>query len=123
MRPWHSFGRGQDADTLTVLSGQRGRQGVEVSLALSQLTGVIPVASVQAEESADAAVQSGDITGYVYDFAIRKKDGNSWIPATDFTTSDSVQAEFEFKEIPVTALEKGSDGSYFAYIPLPEGID
>lgn len=113
----------QDADTLTVISGNVDGKVSEVSLALSQLTGVIPVASVQAEESADAAVQSGDITGYVYDFAIRKKDGNSWIPATDFTTSDSVQAEFEFKEIPVTALEKGSDGSYFAYIPLPEGID
>lgn len=113
----------QDADTLTVISGNVDGKVSEVSLALSQLTGVIPVASVQAEESADAAVQSGDITGYVYDFAIRKKDGNSWIPATDFTTSDSVQAEFKFKEIPVTALEKGSDGSYFAYIPLPEGID
>lgn len=113
----------QDADTLTVISGNVDGKVSEVSLALSQLTGVIPVASVQAEESADAAVQSGDITGYVYDFAIRKKDGNSWIPATDFTTSDSVQAEFEFKEIPVAALEKGSDGSYFAYIPLPEGID
>ena len=113
----------QDADTLTVISGNVDGKVSEVSLALSQLTGVIPVASVQAEESADAAVQSGDITGYVYDFAIRKKDGNSWIPATDFTTSDSVQAEFEFKEIPVKALEKGSDGSYFAYIPLPEGID
>ena len=113
----------QDADTLTVISGNVDGKVSEVSLALSQLTGVIPVASVQAAESADAAVQSGDITSYVYDFAIRKKDGNSWIPATDFTTSDSVQAEFEFKEIPVTALEKGSDGSYFAYIPLPEGID
>lgn len=113
----------QDADTLTVISGNVDGKVSEVSLALSQLTGVIPVASVQAAESADAAVQSGDITGYVYDFAIRKKDGNSWIPATDFTTSDSVQAEFEFKEIPVKALEKGSDGSYFAYIPLPEGID
>ena len=113
----------QDADTLTVISGNVDGKVSEVSLALSQLTGVIPVASVQAEESADAAVQSGDITGYVYDFAIRKKDGNRWIPATDFTTSDSVQAEFKFKEIPVTALEKGSDGSYFAYIPLPEGID
>lgn len=109
--------------TLTVISGNVDGKVSEVSLALSQLTGVIPVASVQAAESADAAVQSGDITSYVYDFAIRKKDGNSWIPATDFTTSDSVQAEFEFKEIPVTALEKGSDGSYFAYIPLPEGID
>lgn len=113
----------QDADTLTVISGNVDGKVSEVSLALSQLTGVIPVASVQAAESADAAVQSGDITGYVYDFAIRKKDGNSWIPATDFTTSDSVQAEFKFKEIPVTALEKGLDGSYFAYIPLPEGID
>lgn len=113
----------QDADTLTVISGNVDGKVSEVSLALSQLTGVIPVASVQAAESADAAVQSGDITGYVYDFAIRKKDGNSWIPATDFTTSDSVQAEFKFKEIPVTALKKGADGSYFAYIPLPEGID
>lgn len=113
----------QDADTLTVISGNVDGKVSEVSLALSQLTGVIPVASVQAAESADAAVQSGDITSYVYDFAIRKKDGNSWIPATDFTTSDSVQAEFKFKDIPVNALEKGADGSYFAYIPLPEGID
>ena len=111
--------------TLTVISGNVDGKVSEVSLALSQLTGMIPVASVQAAESADAAVQSGDITGYVYNFAIRKKDGNSnsWIPATDFTTSDSVQAEFEFKDIPATALEKGADGSYFAYIPLPEGIN
>ena len=109
--------------TMTVISGNVDGKVAEVSLALSQLTGMIPVASVQAAESADAAVQSGDITGYVYDFAIRKKDGNSWKPATDFTTSDSVQAEFDFKDIPVTALEKGTDGSYFAYIPLPEGID
>ena len=111
------------SDTLTVISGNVDGKVSEVSLALSQLTGMIPVASVQAAESADAAVQSGDITGYVYDFAIRKKDGNSWKPATDFTTSDSVQAEFDFKDIPVAALEKGTDGSYFAYIPLPEGID
>lgn len=111
------------SDTLTVISGNVDGKVSEVSLALSQLTGMIPVASVQAAESADAAVQSGDITGYVYDFAIRKKDGNSWKPATDFTTSDSVQAEFDFKDIPVNALEKGTDGSYFAYIPLPEGID
>ena len=109
--------------TLTVISGNVDGKVSEVSLALSQLTGMIPVASVQAAESADAAVQSGDITSYVYSFAIRKKDGKSWIPATDFTTSDSVQAEFEFKGIPVTALEEGEDGSYFAYIPLPEGID
>ena len=111
--------------TLTVISGNVDGKVSEVSLAPSQLTGMIPVASVQAAESADAAVQSGDITGYVYNFAIRKKDGNSnsWIPATDFTTSDSVQAEFEFKDIPATALEKGADGSYFAYIPLPEGIN
>ena len=109
--------------TLTVISGNVDGKVAEVSLALSQLTGVIPVASVQAAESADAAVQSGDITGYIYDFALRKKDGNSWKPETDFTTSDSVQAEFDFKEIPVSALEKGADGSYFAYIPLPEGID
>lgn len=109
--------------TLTVISGNVDGKVSEVSLAPSQLTGMIPVASVQAAESADAAVQSGDITGYVYDFAIRKKDGNSWKPATDFTTSDSVQAEFDFKDIPVAALEKGTDGSYFAYIPLPEGID
>ena len=109
--------------TMTVISGNVDGKVAEVSLALSQLTGVIPVASVQAAESAGTAVQSGDITGYVYDFAIRKKDGNSWIPATDFTTSDSVQAEFDFKDIPVAALENGADGSYFAYIPLPEGID
>ena len=109
--------------TLTVISGNVDGKVSEVSLALSQLTGMIPVASVQAAESADAAVQSGDITSYVSDFALRKKDGKSWIPATDFTTSDSVQAEFDFKDIPVKALEKGPDGSYFAYIPLPEGID
>ena len=109
--------------TLTVISGNVDGKVSEVSLALSQLTGMIPVASVQAAESADAAVQSGDITSYVSDFEIRKKNGKSWIPATDFTTSDSVQAEFKFKDIPVTALKKGSDGSYFAYIPLPEGID
>ena len=109
--------------TMTVISGNVDGKVAEVSLALSQLTGVIPVASVQAAESAGTAVQSGDITGYVYDFALRKKDGNSWKPETDFTTSDSVQAEFDFKEIPVAALENGADGSYFAYIPLPEGID
>lgn len=109
--------------TMTVISGNVDGKVSEVSLALSQLTGVIPVASVQAAESAGTAVQSGDITGYVYDFALRKKNGNSWIPATDFTTSDSVQAEFDFKDIPVAALENGADGSYFAYIPLPEGID
>ena len=109
--------------TLTVISGNVDGKVSEVSLALSQLTGMIPVASVQAAESADAAVQSGDITSYVSDFEIRKKDGKSWIPATDFTTSDSVQAEFEFKDIPVNALKKGENGSYFAYIPLPEGID
>ena len=109
--------------TMTVISGNVDGKVSEVSLALSQLTGVIPVASVQAAESAGTAVQSGDITGYVYDFALRKKHGNSWIPATDFTTSDSVQAEFDFKDIPVAALENGADGSYFAYIPLPEGID
>ena len=109
--------------TLTVISGNVDGKVSEVSLALSQLTGMIPVASVQAAESADAAVQSGDITSYVSDFEIRKKDGKSWIPATDFTTSDSVQAEFKFKGIPVKALEEGEDGSYFAYIPLPEGID
>lgn len=109
--------------TLTVISGNVDGKVSEVSLALSQLTGMIPVASVQAAESADAAVQSGDITSYVYSFAIRKKKDKSWIPATDFTTSDSVQAEFKFKGIPVNALEEGENGSYFAYIPLPEGID
>ena len=109
--------------TLTVISGNVDGKVSEVSLALSQLTDMIPVASVQAAESADAAVQSGDISSYLTKFNLYKKKDKSWIPATDFTTSDSVQAEFEFKEIPVTALEKGSDGSYFAYIPLPEGID
>ena len=109
--------------TLTVISGNVDGKVSEVSLALSQLTDMIPVASVQAAESADAAVQSGDISSYLTKFNLYKKDGKSWIPETDFTTSDSVQAEFEFKDIPVTALEKGSDGSYFAYIPLPEGID
>ena len=109
--------------TLTVISGNVDGKVSEVSLALSQLTGMIPVASVQAAESADAAVQSGDISSYLTKFNLYKKKGNSWIPATDFTTSDSVQAEFDFKDIPVKALEKGEDGSYFAYIPLPEGID
>ena len=109
--------------TLTVISGNVDGKVSEVSLALSQLTGMIPVASVQAAESADAAVQSGDISSYLTKFNLYKKKGNSWIPATDFTTSDSVQAEFDFKDIPVKALKKGEDGSYFAYIPLPEGID
>ena len=109
--------------TLTVISGNVDGKVSEVSLALSQLTGMIPVASVQAAESADAAVQSGDISSYLTEFNLYKKKGNSWVSATDFTTSDSVQAEFEFKGIPVTALEEGEDGSYFAYIPLPEGID
>lgn len=113
----------QDADTLTVISGNVDGKVSEVSLAPSQLTGMIPVASVQAAESADAAVQSGDISNYLTKFNLYKKKDNSWIPATDFTTSDSVQAEFKFKDIPVKALEKGEDGSYFAYIPLPEGID
>ena len=109
--------------TLTVISGNVDGKVSEVSLALSQLTGMIPVASVQAAESADAAVQSGDISNYLTEFNLYKKKGNSWVSATDFTTLDSVQAEFEFKDIPVKALEKGEDGSYFAYIPLPEGID
>ena len=109
--------------TLTVISGNVDGKVSEVSLALSQLTGMIPVASVQAAESADAAVQSGDISNYLTEFNLYKKKGNRWVSATDFTTSDSVQAEFEFKDIPVNALKKGADGSYFAYIPLPEGID
>ena len=109
--------------TLTVISGNVDGKVSEVSLALSQLTGMIPVASVQAAESADAAVQSGDISNYLTEFNLYKKKGNSWVSATDFTTSDSVQAEFKFKDIPVKALEEGENGSYFAYIPLPEGID
>lgn len=109
--------------TLTVISGNVDGKVSEVSLALSQLTGMIPVASVQAAESADAAVQSGDISNYLTEFNLYKKKGNSWVSATDFTTSDSVQAEFKFKDIPVKALEKGADGSYSAYIPLPEGIN
>lgn len=117
----------QDADTLTVISGNVDGKVSEVSLALSQLTGVIPVASVQAvnEGGADTLEKTGDISNYLTKFNLYKykKEGNSWVSATDFTTSDSVQAEFEFKDIPVTALKKGVDGNYFAYIPLPEGID
>lgn len=110
--------------TLTVISGNVDGKVSEVSLAPSQLTGMIPVASVQAAESgADTLEKTGDISSYLTKFNLYKKNGSSWVSATDFTTSDSVQAEFEFKEIPVTALKNGADGSYFAYIPLPEGIN
>ena len=107
--------------TMTVISGNVDGKVSEVSLALSQLTGVIPVASVQAAESETDAVDGKAVTlegpftplnEYVTDFIGR---GTRYDADNDYYTSD---LHFDF-QIP---KDKITETGYKYEINLPAGV-
>ena len=57
---------------------------------------------------------------YVDAFSLKKRNGDIWEEAHNFTTKDQVQAEFKFKNIPTEELKNNENK---IYIELPEGID
>lgn len=114
--------------TLTVISGNVDGKVSEVSLAPSQLTGMIPVASVQAAESGADTMDGTDLdfskmlngSQYVTDFKIQKLQDSDYSDVTESTVTDKLHGFIDLRDIPADRIK---DNNYKVYVPIPEGLD
>ena len=114
--------------TLTVISGNVDGKVSEVSLAPSQLTGMIPVASVQAAESGADTMDGTDLdfskmlngSQYVTDFKIQKLQDSDYSDVTESTVTDKLHGFIDLHDIPADRIK---DNNYKVYVPIPEGLD
>lgn len=114
--------------TLTVISGNVDGKVSEVSLAPSQLTGMIPVASVQAAESGADTMDGTDLdfskmlngSQYVTDFKIQKLQDSDYSDVTESTVTDKLHGFIDLHDIPADRIK---DNHYKVYVPIPEGLD
>ena len=114
--------------TLTVISGNVDGKVSEVSLAPSQLTGMIPVASVQAAESGADTMDGTDLdfskmlngSQYVTDFKIQKLQDSDYSDITESTVTDKLHGFIDLRDIPADRIK---DNNYKVYVPIPEGLD
>ena len=114
--------------TLTVISGNVDGKVSEVSLAPSQLTGMIPVASVQAAESGADTMDVTDLdfskmlngSQYVTDFKIQKLQDSDYSDVTESTVTDKLHGFIDLHDIPADRIK---DNNYKVYVPIPEGLD
>lgn len=114
--------------TLTVISGNVDGKVSEVSLAPSQLTGMIPVASVQAAESGADTMDGTDLdfskmlngSQYVTDFKIQKLQDSDYSDVTESTVTDKLHGFIDLRDIPADRIK---DNHYKVYVPIPEGLD
>ena len=114
--------------TLTVISGNVDGKVSEVSLAPSQLTGMIPVASVQAAESGADTMDGTDLdfskmlngSQYVTDFKIQKLQDSDYSDVTESTVTDKLHGFIDLHDIPADRIKANN---YKVYVPIPEGLD
>lgn len=114
--------------TLTVISGNVDGKVSEVSLAPSQLTGMIPVASVQAAESGADTMDGTDLdfskmldgSQYVTDFKIQKLQDSDYSDVTESTVTDKLHGFIDLRDIPADRIK---DNNYKVYVSIPEGLD
>lgn len=112
--------------TLTVISGNVDGKVSEVSLAPSQLTGMIPVASVQAAESGADTMDGTDLdfskmlngSQYVTDFKIQKLQDSDYSDVTESTVTDKLHGFIDLRDIPADRIK---DNNYKVYVPIPGG--
>lgn len=118
----------EDFGTLTVISGDVDGKVSEVSLAPSQLTGMIPVASVQAAESGADTMDGTDLdfskmlngSQYVTDFKIQKLQDSDYSDVTESTVTDKLHGFIDLRDIPADRIK---DNNYKVYVPIPKGLD
>ena len=111
--------------TVTVISGNVDGKVAEVTLTFSELTGVIPVNSVQAmEDSGDTTledVQGLDGKDYVTKFEIKKETSSGRYENADTVlTTDKVMGRLELDKIPAKKIK---ENGYKVYVDIPAGID
>ena len=114
--------------TLTVISGNVDGKVSEVSLAPSQLTGMIPVASVQAAESGADTMDDTDLdfskmlngSQYVTDFKIQKLQDSDYSDITESTVTDKLHGFIDLHDIPADRIKANH---YKVYVPIPAGLD
>ena len=136
----------EDADTLTVISGDVDGKVAEVTLSNAEVLAVVDVAAAQyADEMLSSAVDGAlkapdmltlagepttvstttvgsalDGTNYVTDFKIQKQQGSQYVDVATSVVTDQMHGYLELKDIPAQDI---ASHDYKVKVALPEAFD